>query len=98
MGISFSLKGDFYQKGRGFCTAKGGGAFVIMRFMKKQARAMIFLGWVDLPVNYDKEEFDRIKKAAARIQANSEVLIVIGIGGSYLGARTALDFIKTPVL
>ena len=53
---------------------------------------------MDLPVNYDKEEFDRIKKAAARIQANSEVLIVIGIGGSYLGARTALDFIKTPLL
>lgn len=42
-----------------------------------------FLGWIDLPVDYDKEEFDRIKKAAAKIQSDSEVLIVIGIGGSY---------------
>ena len=55
-----------------------------------------FLGWIDLPVNYDKEEFARIKKAAEKVQKNSEVLIVIGIGGSYLGTRTALDFIKYP--
>lgn len=53
-----------------------------------------FIGWVDLPVNYDKEEFARIKQAAKKIQSNSEVLIVIGIGGSYLGGRAALDFIK----
>ena len=53
-----------------------------------------FIGWVDLPVNYDKEEFERIKAAAKKIQSNSEVLIVIGIGGSYLGGRAALDFIK----
>ncbi len=53
-----------------------------------------FLGWIDLPVNYDKEEFDRIKKAAARIQSNSEVLLVIGIGGSYLGARAAIEFLR----
>ena len=45
-----------------------------------------FLGWVDLPVNYDKEEFARIEKAAAKIRKDSQVLIVIGIGGSYLGA------------
>ena len=50
-----------------------------------------FLGWIDLPVNYDKEEFDRIKKAAAKIQSDSEVLLVIGIGGSYLGARAAFE-------
>ncbi|MBQ9885503.1 MAG: glucose-6-phosphate isomerase [Lachnospiraceae bacterium] len=50
-----------------------------------------FLGWIDLPVAYDKEEFDRIKKAAAKIQSDSEVLIVIGIGGSYLGARAAIE-------
>lgn len=56
-----------------------------------------FLGWVDLPVNYDKEEFARIKAAAKKIQQQSKVLIVIGIGGSYLGARAALDFIKTPL-
>lgn len=52
-----------------------------------------FLGWIDLPVNYDKEEFARIKKAAARIQSDSEVLLVIGIGGSYLGARAAIEFL-----
>ncbi|MFL0246473.1 glucose-6-phosphate isomerase [Candidatus Clostridium stratigraminis] len=50
-----------------------------------------FLGWVNLPVNYDKEEFSRIKKAAEKIKDNSDVLIVIGIGGSYLGARAAID-------
>lgn len=53
-----------------------------------------FLGWIDLPVAYDKEEFDRIKKAAAKIQNDSEVLLVIGIGGSYLGARAAIEFLR----
>ena len=53
-----------------------------------------FLGWVNLPVDYDKEEFDRIKKAAAKIQKDSEVLLVIGIGGSYLGARAAINFLR----
>ena len=55
-----------------------------------------FLGWLDLPVDYDKEEFTRIKVAAERIQSNSDVLIVIGIGGSYLGARAAIEFLKSP--
>lgn len=50
-----------------------------------------FLGWVDLPVNYDKEEFERIKKAAKKIQNDSDFLIVIGIGGSYLGARAVIE-------
>ena len=50
-----------------------------------------FLGWIDLPVDYDKDEFERIKKAAKKIQDNSDVLIVIGIGGSYLGARACVD-------
>ena len=50
-----------------------------------------FLGWLDLPVNYDKEEFERIKVAAEKIKENSDVLIVIGIGGSYLGARAAIE-------
>ncbi|MEG2081062.1 MAG: glucose-6-phosphate isomerase, partial [Oscillospiraceae bacterium] len=54
-----------------------------------------FLGWLDLPVNYDKEEFVRIKKAAKKIQSDSKVLIVIGIGGSYLGARAAIEFCKS---
>ena len=53
-----------------------------------------FLGWIDLPVDYDKEEFARIKKAAAKIQSDSEVLLVIGIGGSYLGARAAIEFLR----
>lgn len=52
-----------------------------------------FLGWIDLPVNYDKEEFSRIKKAAEKIKSDSDVLVVIGIGGSYLGARAAIDFL-----
>ncbi|QZY55829.1 glucose-6-phosphate isomerase [Crassaminicella profunda] len=50
-----------------------------------------FLGWVDYPINYDKEEFIRIKEAAEKIRGNSDVLIVVGIGGSYLGARAAIE-------
>ncbi len=53
-----------------------------------------FLGWIDLPENYDKDEFVRIKKAAEKIQSDSEVLVVIGIGGSYLGARAAIEFLR----
>ena len=53
-----------------------------------------FLGWVDLPINYDKAEFERIKAAAKKIQSDSEVLIVIGIGGSYLGARAAIEMLS----
>ena len=52
-----------------------------------------FLGWIDLPVDYDKDEFARIKAAAKKIQSDSEVLVVIGIGGSYLGARAAIAFL-----
>lgn len=52
-----------------------------------------FLGWIDLPVDYDKEEFARIQKAAEQIRSDSKVLLVIGIGGSYLGARAAIDFL-----
>lgn len=53
-----------------------------------------FLGWIDLPVDYDKEEFARIKAAAKKIQSDSDVLVVIGIGGSYLGARAAIEFLR----
>lgn len=53
-----------------------------------------FLGWIDLPVNYDKEEFARIKKAAEKIKNDSQVLLVIGIGGSYLGARAAIECLR----
>lgn len=55
-----------------------------------------FLGWVDLPVDYDKEEFERIEKAASKIRKDSDVLVVIGIGGSYLGAKAAIDFVTGP--
>ena len=55
-----------------------------------------FLGWVTLPEDYDKEEFSRIKKAAEKIKNDTDVLIVIGIGGSYLGARAAIEFLKGP--
>ena len=55
-----------------------------------------FIGWVDLPVNYDKEEFGRIQAAAKRIQSNSKALFVIGIGGSYLGARAVIELLKSP--
>ncbi|MGV3466763.1 MAG: glucose-6-phosphate isomerase [Heyndrickxia sp.] len=53
-----------------------------------------FLGWIDLPINYDKEEFNRIQKAAEKIQHDSDVLLVIGIGGSYLGARAAIEMLN----
>ena len=62
--------------------------------LNKTGEGNDFLGWIDLPVDYDKEEFDRIKKAAAKIQADSDVLIVIGIGGSYLGARAAIEALR----
>ena len=55
-----------------------------------------FLGWVDLPVNYDKDEFARIKAAAEKIKKTCDILVVIGIGGSYLGARAAIEFVKSP--
>ena len=53
-----------------------------------------YLGWIDLPVAYDKDEFNRIKMAAKRIQSDSDVLLVAGIGGSYLGARAAIEFLR----
>ena len=56
-----------------------------------------FLGWVDLPVDYDKDEFVRIKKSAEKIISDTDVFIVIGIGGSYLGARAAIEFLKSPL-
>ena len=56
-----------------------------------------FLGWLDLPVNYDKEEFARIKVAAEKIKKSCDILVVLGIGGSYLGARAAIEFVKSPL-
>lgn len=62
--------------------------------LSKKGAGNDFLGWLDLPVDYDKEEFARIKKAAEKIRKDSEVLLVVGIGGSYLGARAAIEFLK----
>ena len=56
-----------------------------------------FLGWVNLPNNYDKDEFARIKIAAEKIKKSCDILVVIGIGGSYLGARAAIEFVKSPI-
>ena len=64
------------------------------RLTEKSGDGKDFLGWIDLPVNYDKEEFEKIKKAAEKIRNDSDILFVIGIGGSYLGARAAIDFVK----
>lgn len=73
-----------------------------MKALTESARQLLFsksgagndyLGWIDLPVDYDKEEFARIKKAAEKIKSDSDVLVVIGIGGSYLGARAAIEFL-----
>lgn len=65
--------------------------------MNKTGLGNDFLGWVDLPVNYDKDEFKRIKSAAKKIQDTCDILIVIGIGGSYLGARAAIEFVQSPM-
>ena len=64
------------------------------QLINKSGAGNDFLGWIDLPVDYDKEEFTRIQKSAEKIQKDSEVLLVIGIGGSYLGARAAIEFLR----
>ena len=63
----------------------------------KKGQGNDFHGWVNLPVDYDKDEFSRIKIAAEKIKKNSDILVVIGIGGSYLGARAAIEFVKSPL-
>lgn len=60
----------------------------------RQGEGNDFLGWLDLPMNYDKEEYARVKEAAKKIKSNSDVLVVVGIGGSYLGARSAIEMLK----
>ena len=67
------------------------------KLLAKTGEGNDFLGWVSLPDDYDKEEFVRIKKAAARIQKSCDVFVVIGIGGSYLGARAVIEFLKSPL-
>lgn len=70
-------------------------AFSLLK--SKRGPGSDFLGWVDLPVNYDKEEFARIKIAAEKIKKSCDILVVIGIGGSYLGARAAIEFVNSPL-
>lgn len=75
------------------CTQKVKEADAVLEGRNGKGSEM--LGWVDLPVDYDKEEFERIKSAAEKIKKDSDVLIVIGIGGSYLGARAVIEFVKS---
>ena len=65
-----------------------------LQTLEKNGPGNDFLGWVDLPVDYDKEEFNRIKNAATRIQEHSGLLVVVGIGGSYLGARAVIELLS----
>ena len=100
-GVEIMEKVSFdYGKAAGFISQEEVG---YMEKLVEDARKVLvsksgagndFLGWLDLPVEYDKEEFARIKKAAEKIQGDSEVLVVIGIGGSYLGARAAIEFLR----
>ena len=78
-------------------SAKAATELAAKTLMDRSGAGNDFLGWVDLPTNYDKEEFERIKAAAEKIKKNSDVLIVIGIGGSYLGARAAIELLKSPL-
>jgi glucose-6-phosphate isomerase len=88
-----------YSKAAGFVSAEELANFksTVMTaretLVSKSGAGNDFCGWIDLPVDYDKEEFARIKKAAAKIQSDSDALLVIGIGGSYLGARAAIEFL-----
>ncbi len=89
-----------YSKASGFVSAEEmdnmKSAVMCARdtLMNKSGAGNDFLGWIDLPSDYDKEEFHRIKKAANKIQSDSDVLLVVGIGGSYLGARAAIEFLS----
>ncbi|MBR1758078.1 MAG: glucose-6-phosphate isomerase [Lachnospiraceae bacterium] len=74
--------------------AKRNADYAKAELLERSGAGNDFLGWIDLPVDYDKEEFARIRKAAKKIQEDSEVLVVIGIGGSYLGARAAIEFLS----
>ena len=89
-----------YSKAAGFISAheveymKETAEHAKAKLVSKSGEGSDFLGWIDLPVEYDREEFSKIRKAAEKIQFDSEVLVVIGIGGSYLGARAAIEFLR----
>ncbi len=65
----------------------------ILNFINKTGEGNEFLGWLDFPYNYDREEFEKIKTCANQIKQNSDIFLVIGIGGSYLGARAAIEML-----
>lgn len=71
-------------------------ASALEKVIDKSGAGADFLGWRDLPIDYDRDEFDRIIKCADRIKKSCDIFVVIGIGGSYLGARSALEFVKSP--
>lgn len=91
--VSFKYCDKFIDKDISSVQAEVSAAHSLLR--NATGAGSDYLGWVDLPVNYDKEEFARIKKAAEKIKSDSQVLIVLGIGGSYLGARAAIEFLKS---
>jgi len=92
--ISFSYKNALsFMSEEEVCNLQSAVTAAHNALHSKSGAGSDFTGWVDLPKNYDKEEFDRVKKAAEKIRSNSEVLVVIGIGGSYLGAKAAIDML-----
>ena len=91
--FDYSLAGKFIRDEE-FVQMKEAADVARETLEKKTGAGNDFLGWIDLPTDYDKEEFARIKKAAEKIKGDSDVLIVIGIGGSYLGARAAIEFLR----
>ena len=98
MSVSFSkkfLKGFITEKEINAIIPEAKAAYKTV--VDRSGPGADFLGWVDLPVDYDKEEFARIKLAAEKIRKSCDILVVIGIGGSYLGARAAIEFIKSPL-
>ncbi len=92
LGFDYSKASEFFSNGE--FDAMGDYVKVAHNMLhNKTGAGNDFLGWIDLPVNYDKDEFARIKKAAEKIRSDSDVLVVIGIGGSYLGARAAIEML-----
>lgn len=91
--FDYSKAGKFISDAEMACMEKTV-ALAKETLVSKSGAGNDFLGWIDLPVDYDKEEFARIKAAAEKIKGDSEVLVVIGIGGSYLGARAAIEFLR----
>lgn len=91
--FDYSAAKKFVQEDE-IANSKRMAALAMDELLNRSGAGNDFLGWIDLPVQYDKEEFARILTASKKIQEDSEVLIVIGIGGSYLGARAAIEFLR----